>query len=259
MQQILITGLDGSGKSTILQALLEKKSSDFEIIFAPHFNLQSLSSSKNIYKVASFINALSYKSDSIKEPQLKAIALFSSMLLFQKIIQLKKDNYELVYCERHPLIDSVIYAKFYAHKMNTPYNNQIYIQEIENTYNEELTYLLQLLPKEYVNVNFGPIENLKMFIYTWFHIESKTNVEELSQLFKVELPQKIYYLQAQPNVLFDRIKERKELEAHESVEVFEVLDKSYIELFKSLSQTDIEIIDANLFENLDTFKENLLR
>lgn len=261
MQQILITGLDGSGKSTILQALLEKNSLDFEIIFTPHFNLHSLSNSKNIHKVASFINTLSYKSDSIKEPQLKAIALLGSMLLFHEVLELKRDSFDFVYCERHPLIDTAIYAKFYAHKMNSPCNNQLYIKEIEDTYSEELSYLLQLIPKEYVLENLGPIENLKQFIYTWFHIELKTSIDELSQLFKVELPQKIYYLQAQPKVLFDRVKVRKELEAHESVEVFEVLDNMYMQLFKSLhvSKTYIEIIDANLFENLDTFKERILR
>jgi len=258
MQQIVITGLDGSGKSTILQALLEKKNTEFEILFIPHFNLQSITDSMKIYKVASFINTLSYTSDKIKEPHLKAIALLSSMLLFHKIIELKKNTFHTIYCERHPLIDAAMYAQFYAHKMNTPIANQLYIKEIEATYKEELSYLLQLVPKEYVCKNSGLIENLKQFIYTWFHRESKTSIKELSQLFKVELPHKIYYLQAQPHVLFDRIKGRKELEPHENIEVFEFLDKTYMELFKRLHQIDIEIIDANMFENLDSFKEKIL-
>ncbi|OQA98761.1 MAG: thymidylate kinase [Bacteroidetes bacterium ADurb.Bin217] len=258
MQQIVITGLDGSGKSTILKALLEKNSTEFEILFIPHFNLQSIPSSNVIHKVASFINTLSYTSDKIKEPQLKAIALLSSMLLFHKVIELKKGIFNTIFCERHPLIDAAVYAQFYAHKMNKPCTNQLYIQTIEETFRKELLYLLKLIPKEYICENLGLIENLKQFIYTWFYRESKTSIEQLKHLFKVELPHKIFYLQAQPKVLFDRIKGRKELEAHESIEVFEVLDSLYLELFKRLHQIDIEIIDANFFENLDSFKEKIL-
>lgn len=248
MKVILITGLDGSGKSTLLKRIESNiLLDDYQILRLPKIDIEILKPNPQIFATASFINQLNDEADIKRVPQLKAVALFASMLLYRKLIDLATQAQKsIVYCERHPLIDTGIYAQFYAGKLAPGSISLEILSPFDQMYRKELEYLLNLLPDD-VSVNHsGAITSFVNFIYQWFYIEKKTDIENLKKIFNVKLPDKIYYLQATPELLFERIKNRKILEAHESVEVFTLLDKSYKQLF-----TEIEASNANLIKIID--------
>ena len=251
MKVILITGLDGSGKTTFLNRIKDSaKPAACRIINIPHINIQQLKIDKDLYRVALFVNSLNYNADIQNIPQLKAVALFASMLLYGKILALiRQDAVETVFCERHPLIDTGVYARFYAEKLYPGSIEQSVLDRLDKKYESELSYLLNLLPSNSVDIKKGYTSSLIHFIYKLFYLEKKYDTENLKLIFKVSLPDELYFLQASPKLLFNRIKNRKLLEAHESIEVFKQLNKAYNKLFNELeSKYAIEIELVNIEE-----------
>lgn len=264
MEIILITGLDGSGKSTVLSKLASQKESAFvDIILLPQIEADHFRSAPDIYKTALFINSLGHDADVLQLPQLKAIALFASMLLFKKMLAFKtQTDAKTIYCERHPLIDTSVYARFYAEKLKPGSIGPAVLSDIDQRYPEELDYLLNLTPEGFIINTSGKAAALMEFIYRWFYLEKKSGLEQMELLFGVDLPDKIYYLKADPEVLFERIKHRVLREAHESIGTFRKLGTTYEALFAEINTAKpgiVEMIDANSIENLDLFFERMNR
>jgi thymidylate kinase len=256
MSVTLITGLDGSGKSTLLSKIAQfKTNNSISTLLLPHIDTQYLDAGSNIFKAAVFINKLSYQADIKNIPQLKALALFASMLLYK--VLLANLRAKTIFCERHPLIDTSIYAQFYAGKLAPGLVSEKVLRQIDTDFNFELTFLLHLLPVKQ-DTHSGLTAFFIDFIYKHFHLKKKSELADLQSLFGVELPDKIYYLNAAPELLFKRIKERKVHEAHESVAVFTMLNEAYHQLFKKLNIINpnlVEVIDANSSQSLHNFWE----
>ncbi|MEL7343078.1 MAG: hypothetical protein AAGM67_21520, partial [Bacteroidota bacterium] len=71
-------------------------------------------------------------------------------------------------------------------------------------------------------------------------------------LFCVDLPDEMYYLEADPEILYSRLAERKIKEAHESVEVLQQLKIAYDEILTELTGAlPIHRINANDLSQLD--------
>jgi thymidylate kinase len=262
MEYILITGLDGSGKSTILDALSEYRERDsFDIIRLPHIETKELEGNISLKNTSEFVNAMSHEADLIKVPQVKAIAIFASMLLFREISRHKsKPGIRTLYCERHPLIDTGVYARFYAEKMGKGNINTDLLHHIDRNYGSEIEFLINLIPSRY-RINEKGIYSLIRFITQWFFIDGKNDIANLTELFQVELPSKIYYLQARPEKLMKRLALRELHEAHESLEVLRALGHTYEKLFSDLSESRndlVETIDANRTGPLFGLRERLL-
>ena len=252
----LITGLDGSGKSTILSKLSAyAKQNNFDIVLLPQIDTQKITGDLPLLKTAKFINNLSRESDIRKLPQLKAIALFASMLLCKNITRNIVGNTDKrLYFERHPLIDTGVYARFYAQKLIPESIDSEKLHDLDSQYPEALDYILRLLPKDSLTPKEGKSSQLFRFIYQHFHIEKQTEIEDLKALFQMELPEKIYYLKASPQILYDRIKKRKVLEAHESIPVFEQLGMVYDHLFEGINRKypgKVTTVNANDIRELE--------
>jgi thymidylate kinase len=264
MEIVLITGLDGSGKSTLLKRFWEYPAfKSYEIILLPHIDTENLYRDEMLYNTAVFINSLSHDANKLKLPQLKAIALFASMLLYKVILKYKsKPATKVVFCERHPLIDTGVYARFYAEKLGPGSVSKNILKILEDKYSGELAYLVNLIPSALIKIEEGNLLSIINFIYKWFHIEKRNRREDLQMIFDIDLPDKIYFLKADPKLLFNRIKDRPDREAHESIEVLSRLDKEYDTLLSEINKTNrnkIEIIDANIPANLDALFESILK
>lgn len=262
MQTILITGLDGSGKTTILKKLQAKAKNKAGFIFLPDIETETVKQNPELYRAACFINFLGKFSDKEKIPQLKAVALFASVLIFEELIkETPKTCHDFLFFERHPLVDTGIYAQFYASKLKAGSISPEIINEIDTNYKQELNYILRFIPPELFDKQPSPTENLMNFIYDFFYIKEGFRFSKLKTLFKLELPDKIYFLQAKAEILYDRIKHRKRKEAHESIEVFRKLNSAYLSHFKEMTENfpkmkkQPEIINADNTENLDVFAE----
>ncbi len=262
MKTVLITGLDGSGKSTILDELSKvKKENDFEFVYLPTIDINSLQEDLMLKKTSQFVNYINQLADQLKVPSLKAVAIFSSMLLFKKINGLKaKPSISTMFCERHPLIDTLVYAQFYAEKTGSGLVDKNLLSKIDLNHKQELEYLVQLIPKSFINKSEASIKGFAGFIYNWFFIDKKLTINDLIELFEVKLPDKIYYLKADAEVLFQRIFNRKIREAHETVDILNKLGQGYDRLFIDINKSHpnlVEIIDAGCISSLNEFRIQL--
>ena len=263
MEEILITGLDGSGKSTLLAALEQHRGdNDFEIVYLPHIETTSLEMNSTLYKTASFINTLSKHADENKSPALKAMAIFASMLLYRPLVKSKEQNkVSIIFSERHPLIDTGIYARFYAEKTGGDGLPKEIISSLNEHYVDELGYLINLVPNALINDKKPDIQWFLNFIYQRFFKEGKNSIHDLGELFGKNLPSRIHYLKADAETLIGRITHRNRLEAHESQDILDELGRGYDMLMEALSENNVQvdIIDANDFEKLNIFKDYLLK
>jgi len=258
IRTILITGLDGCGKSTLFTRLAGEKPDHVALITLPHIDEDSLPLDSIIRKQAQLLNEMSRQADENNWSDLKALALFGSMLLYEQLVrEMCTPLTRILICERHPLIDPLIYARFYAERLTAGYLNREKIDYYNTTYGELLSFIVGLLPVKSEG-------DYALEIFAFIRDTFKNSVApdgQLKQLFKVDLPDKIFFLKAAPEILFDRIASRKVAEPHEQLQVLALLDKTYDVLFESISaqyKTPIEYIDASRFEMLDSFYDRLL-
>lgn len=261
MKTILVTGLDGSGKSNLLAKLAAKMPANTGFIYLPQIETECIRQTTALHEAALFVNQLGQEADERQVPQLKAVALFAAMMLFKKLLAQKRGQAcTTVFCERHPLVDTGVYAQFYAEKLAPGCLSPDLLSAREQQHGPALDYLISLLPEGAKAPENGKLATLLGFIYQWFHVEKKTEMADLAALFGIGLPDKIYYLSASPDVLFDRIKHRGRLEAHESEAVFERLGRAYGQMLEALHNQQsglVEVVDANEVEHLNLLFEKI--
>ncbi|AEW01674.1 hypothetical protein A4D02_06640 [Niastella koreensis] len=258
IRTILITGLDGCGKSTLFYRLAGEKPDHVALITLPHIDEDSLPYDSTIRKQAQLLNDMSRQADENNWSDLKALALFGSMLLYQQLVhEMCTPFTRILICERHPLIDPLIYARFYAERLTPGYLNREKTDYYNATYGELLSFIVGLLP-----IKSGGDYALEIFTFIRDTFKNSASPDkQLTKLFKTALPDKIFFLKAAPEILFDRIASRKLAEPHEQLQVLALLDKTYDVLFEGIAAQDkipIEYIDASRFEKLDSFYDRLL-
>ncbi|OQP64464.1 hypothetical protein A3860_21080 [Niastella vici] len=258
IKTILLTGLDGCGKSTVFSKLQNEKPDHVSLITLPHIDEKALPPQSAIQKQTQLLNQMSQQADENTWSDLKALALFGSMLLYEKLaLEMCTPLTRILICERHPLIDSLIYAKFYAQRITPGYLNRERMDYYNTAYGELLAQMVGLLPIKSKGDYAVEIFN---FISETFN-DAVVPDGRIKELFKVALPNKIFFLKAASQILFDRISVRQVAEPHEKLQILTLLDKGYDALFDHISEkykTPVEYIDAASFEKLDKFYDRLL-
>jgi len=241
----LLTGLDGAGKSTFFGRIAELIGGRTGLLRLPHIDSSSVNDPQ-LRAAAAFITAESLRADGEGDVILKSFALFASMLTFGKLLDEALLNSEQVICERHPLIDTQVYARFYAALLSP---ERVGAWDTEGYYarNRELVDYLCSLSGHFREAAGDRVRVLLDFIYDWFHIGQKYSARGLRGIFGVELPDRIFYLRADAAVLMQRLGERAGREAHEQHAVLEKLDRTYQALFRD-EDLACTVIDTGMME-----------
>ncbi|MFB9076097.1 hypothetical protein ACFFLS_14260 [Flavobacterium procerum] len=257
IRTILITGLDGCGKSTLFLKLKSDRPEHAVLVNLPHIDEDALPAGGALKKQAGLLNQMSSEADENGWADLKALALFGSMMLYEKLVcEIITPRTRIVICERHPLIDTLVYAKFYAQRITPEYFNRKRLDHYNNAYGELLAFIAELLP---IENKADPVMGIFNFIRNFFK-DTTVPDENIKALFKATLPNKVFFLKADPEILFERIASRNVSEPHEKLEVLELFDNAYDALFENISQSyriSVEYIDASHFKNLDRFYARL--
>lgn len=259
IKTILITGLDGSGKSTLFSKLEEAQLPHVQLISALHVAIDTLPDTSILKEPVALLNAMHQEADATDSSDLKAIALFCAMVLFEKLVSERTtESTRIILCERHPLIDTFAYAQFYIPRLSSGNTNFEQLFYFATKYESLFAFILEQLPIE--NKEAGVLAIYK-FIKSFF--VSKTSPDaETEAVFKTSVPDHIFFLKAPPEVLMERISTRKVIEAHEKLSVLSDLSATYDTLFKEIetnyTTTTIEKVDASTFTSLDTFYTRLL-
>lgn len=261
VKRILVTGLDGSGKSTFFSNMGKIQKPSLAFINVPEINTQDFSDDSDLHKLTEFVNELGVIAHELQQPFVKGLTLFVAMVLYRDLeIHLERPPVQAIICERHPLIDTTIYAKFYAPKMVPEFFDEATLRLIDQTFPNELKAMLKRLG--HVPVKYYPSLSgtLCHFIHYWFNEAKKGTVDQLHELFHVRAPQHIYYLEAAPEVLIARIHTRDRIEPHEKTSILKAFQQAYEEVFSYVSENHdcvITRINAAEIESLEAFKEHM--
>lgn len=232
---IVITGLDGSGKSSFLKKLQDELKDDVSILRVPFIESEKFKINKSLYDQCEFINYIGHKADVENLPSLKIIAMFGSMILFNQLYdELNKDK-KRVFCERHPLIDTAVYAKVY-HEVMHPDNLDLGIaNELESKYKTEISSIVNCINSDIKISGKGQCYDLLSFLFDWFSKEENYSIGRLKTLFSISSPEAVYFLDAPAEELMSRIGDRSVKEYHETVSLLNKMRPVYISV---LSQVD---------------------
>lgn len=238
MKLVLVTGLDGSGKSTFLDRIAEKADpATISILRLPEIESELFRNDESLFRQCEFVNYMGKRADQEGLPSLKIIAMFGAVLLFDDLYQELKANATdgtTVYCERHPFIDTLVYAQIY-HKVLHPKNLDSKIgEQINRDYETELTALINRIPFSVNKTENGLCFDLLHFLYEWFSNQENNTFERMSILFPVKAPDMIYYLDAPAEILMKRIGEREQKEYHEKATFLNKMRPIYLNLFDQI-------------------------
>lgn len=255
MKTYLITGLDGCGKSTVFERVTKEGFEHVSILNVPHYDLSKFDKGDEVYPLLESVNAISYEADNRKSKVLKTIALFGSMLLFSDAAtRVSTDKTKVLLCERHPLVDVKVYSAFYVEKSIQRISVDDWDFLIEK-HAKLITYI-----RSRIQLSSGrTIVDLLEFIRNMFG-KNQSEMNQLADLFNVSPPDKVYFLDADVEILLSRLSDRKIREPHEEHMAMSMMQNVYKMVFDELKRVyniELKYIDVSTFDKLDRFFSDL--
>lgn len=257
MQINLITGIDGSGKSTIFEKLKQLNFPGIALLLVPILDEKSIANPK-LAETAHEINQLGEVAVAQNSTSFKAINLFASMMVFSDSCEEKKMKFQFLFCERHPLIDAQIYSLFYVPKLRPDLLSETDIEYLDANFSNLLDFIIAKIPNEFLSTQGSKSKAIFEFIYNHFNVSKEVDVDFYKKIFRVDFPDKIYFLDGDATVFFNRITNRSHIEPHEQIDVLQKLISAYGTLFSGLKEIPIERVNANDFAALDEFYQKLV-
>lgn len=253
---ILITGLDGSGKSTMLNSLEADLKNKISILRVPTIEAEKFKGNMLLYRQCKCMNILGERADKEGLPSLKIVAMFGAMLLFKELHSELKKKGTIILCERHPLIDTAVYAKVYLKVMHPKHLDLHLGKQIEHQFSEELNELMSLIPEPLKRTGKGILYDLLQFLFDWFSLKENHSKEQLKALFQIDLPSFIYFLDAPSRILIQRLGMREVSEYHETEKLLGIMRLEYLKMFAE-EETSIKVINTSKTPELDGLLEEL--
>ena len=114
-RRVAVVGIDGCGKSLIIAKMRDRlpRESSFEVVSCPDFHDNANAPMQTLSRQ---LKALSEAADIVGNPVIKASALYLRMTLYGPVERFYLDTYapSVLMCERHPLIETLVYAPLYV-------------------------------------------------------------------------------------------------------------------------------------------------
>jgi thymidylate kinase len=241
MKTAIITGIDGSGKSTLIKRLYQEYSAipSVKIFACPSYHHIPGSGADELSVIFEKLNRLG---NEHHDYDLKALGLYLQMSLYNSVLQrfCELPSVSLIISERHALIDTIVYGGVYAKIIKGVIDQQVWQPIIEKELDklqpgafekvkEWIKYLNKRNPKEY---NFW---NYTGFFKKIFAEPEEALISRLSDLFDLTLPDQICFLKIKPQTAIQRLKQRSnQLELHENASRLNALQDKYLQLLQNI-------------------------
>lgn len=255
IKHLNITGVDAVGKTTIINEIIKRNIPSFKTFRAPLYHENSNFPKNKLSRAVSQLNQLA---NDWNNPSLKGYTLFLGMTVFkfgEEYYSNQKDVKVLI-SERSPLLDSLSYLEIYRDKL----------QSIDPSIADSLWSRITK------NMNYFSVSELEMWIESFFNagsflksfryslellkefsfLNKRELINPLISLFHYQYPTYQIYLEASPQMILMRLKNRKcflnhTLEWHEDEDRIFQLQKSYkntTELLFSVKSDQFNSMDA---------------
>ncbi|MBL4649799.1 MAG: hypothetical protein JKY03_08710 [Aureispira sp.] len=244
---IAITGIDGCGKSTVINKLIARQKENptaYQVFSCTNFHDTP---NAPFAELSKGMDALSQYADERNDPTIKYVSLYLKMTLFGAIERFFIDYYcpTILVTERHPLVGSLAYGSLYLQM-----NAKVDLQQ-KTTWNSAL--LEQKKIPWAAILNWFDLENkrqgrildfwdLPAFLIKIQAQEPVDLVPSLEALFRTALPHKIIHFQIQEELAATRVGQNKRKEIHESKKNLVYINKAYQKALEYLESLGVEVV-----------------
>ena len=254
LKTVSILGIDGSGKTTVAKAFAENQFWPLASGFiCPDYHLSSFAPFNLLSRD---VARISVYADETSNFQLKLLALYLKMSLFRPVQNFFATTFSpnFLISERNPLIDVLVYGKFYSKlmgtKMSSQKDNSNFLFTATPKFSEELIRIERWIAV--INQRTG--KNLSIHEYPRFCLETLKQgsahiIKVFAHEFQASFPDYVFYFDLPPEQAAYRLQAVKSVtEVHETREHLGVLSSTYRDIFASLAQlgakTEIITLDA---------------
>ena len=240
-QRIAIIGIDGTGKSSLVEGLRVRLQASGRQVRACRALQLYTDRDLPLGHLSESLDSLSTLGDELNLPALKGVALFLGMSLYgpaERFITTYLAP-EWLISERHPLIDAITYARFYAPLVQHPIDRQYESVILEcltrvggnatETMQQIEDWIHRLPGLDGDNPGFYALSTA---LHQLFQLDPLQLLERLKEIFQVELPEHIAWLRTGVDTADARIdvqgdNRRPTRELHEKAEVLTLLQTAY--------------------------------
>lgn len=263
IRTIAITGIDGSGKSTLIRKLYDEYAGDpaVKVFACPSYHHLPGSGVDELSLIFEKVNQLG---NEHRNYDLKLLGLYLQMTLYKQVLHRfsRSPNLSVIISERHALIDTIVYGALYARIISGGIDRQIWQPVIEKELNRLQPGAFAKLEEwigclnESNGVDYS-IWNYTALVKKVFAEPGETLLNRLFTLFGLSLPDHICFLKINPQMALERLKARnKELELHENADRLQALQDQYLELLqhigKNYPSTRISLLEDTDYNQLKT-------
>jgi hypothetical protein len=273
-RRISITGVDGTGKTTLIREIRAMRKPGVYAFRAPQFHEDP---DAPFGFLSQKIDDLSVLADVSRALSLKACALFLSMTLYGDVEAhyLRAFSPSDLLSERQCVADSVTYSKFYKAVLNGPLDESVWRKKISDRLGEEalvhfeewILVLRSRLPEgSKLNPDDLTMWRLPVFVRSLFDLEPESLVKHLLSLYHCELPHELVLLNLKPDRLMERLSTKQKAgvaeELHEKKHILEALQRALIQscgfLQKLKPEMKVHLLDTGEL-SLEESKAEVLR
>lgn len=262
---IAITGIDGSGKSTVTSKLIDiyGTSGNKDVMV---MNCTSYHKTPNVplADLSRELEAFTQIADNLKSFELKAISLFLQITLFGTVERFLMETYQpdILINERHAVIDGLCYSSFYKMIFQKAPDRSRFEEPVKKM-------LESAYPGAYASINkwvdiFAKrvgktftLWDIHTHILDSFALEGEAVVQNLETQFQTRLPDVLLLLDVKGEQANARIKGREDnhKELHEQSGILEQLRQEYFRIIDMLNEKypDVEthVVDTTDSESMD--------
>ena len=255
---IVITGLNGSGSNRVLKEIESRLGDEAAILRVPSIESERFTNDNELFSVSVFLNDLGSLSESQNMPSLKALQMFGAMLFYGRFYNtLKTQNPRVIFAQRHPLIDTPVFAKAYKEVLNPDLLDTVFARQLEVRYKREFALLRSMIPISIDDSGKGIFYDLLNFLNSWFSVPANYTSRKLKELFIVEEPREVYFLDASVDALYERVAETDVAEYHITRKSLSNMREMYLELLP-VFEASYSVVNTSSDESIHNFAEELV-
>jgi thymidylate kinase len=272
-KKIAVTGIDGTGKTTLIRAIRELYRNQPTLVQA--FRAPQYHEDPNcpFGSLSHTIQSLNNIGDQTQNILLKSAALFLSVTLFGDVEKFYEQTYQprFLFTERQAIVDSLSYTSFYKRLLTGPLDQSKLEPALRQAVGDQainglLDWMKVLESRKFPTEREFTFWNLPLIAFDLIDQKPEQLVTDLKRIYHCEIPELLIILQVSPEVLESRITEKTSKtgatrELHEQRGILEMLQKSLIQganVMKSMyPKMELQFVDSSRQTEAESLKQIL--